>query len=151
MFFFSVRDVNKHRWYTVSEEMARHVECYRYLMLRWPEQQSAKVIILHMVPKTIPIFSNQLSRTLIMIIKNKNTIIIIIMMGAFISTIPDFTYNNNHYYNDGRIYLNLSKSIQRAAGLKALKPALSKAATWRANYYPTIDIFCTEVHLSFYQ
>ena len=30
--------------------------------------------------------------------------------------------NNNNYYIDGRIYLNLSKSIQSTAGLKALKP-----------------------------
>ena len=34
-----------------------------------------------------------------------------------------FTRNNNHDYVDGRVDLNLSKSIQSAAGLKDLKPA----------------------------
>ena len=56
----------------------------------------------------------------------------------------------NHYYIHGRFYFTLCKSIESAAGLKALKPAANGCySSYCADQYPTIDIYCTEVHLSF--
>ena len=41
----------------------------------------------------------------------------------------ELIHDSNMYYTDGRIYLNLSKSIQSAAALNALKPGGS-VLTW---------------------
>ena len=61
---------------------------------------------------------------------------------------------NNNYYINGSIYLNLSKSIISAVGLKAVKPAANGALlnVQIINDYPTSTtyIYYTEVHLSCY-
>ena len=74
--------------------------------------------------------------------------------ALIISEISDSNDMNNI---DRRIDLNLSKSVQSAAGLKLWR-LLPISATWCANHYPTtlyiniyiyiIHHYCTEVHVS---
>ena len=55
-------------------------------------------------------------------------------------------YTNN--WIDGRIYLNLLKSVQSAAGLDVLKPDASALRVYFD--FPTIYVYCTEeVYSSF--
>ena len=65
-----------------------------------------------------------------------------------------YNNNNNNYYFDGRNYFNLFKSIQSAAGLKALKPVAtgccSQFTRKRLPYlFRFTFIVCTEVCLTF--
>ena len=53
-----------------------------------------------------------------------------------------YYYHYYYYYIDGHILLCFPKSIQSAAGRKALRPAA-------IGQYPTIFSFCAEEHLSF--
>ena len=57
--------------------------------------------------------------------------------------VDDNNKKNKNYHIDRRMYLNLFKSIQSAAGLKVWT-MLPMAATHCANYYPIIYIYyCT--------